>query len=172
MASTEIVDIVDKENNIVGSADVATAHNEKLMHRVVGVFVFDEDGDLYLQKGNKYGKFGLSVGGHVQKGETYKDASKREMFEELGIVTSMVHVATFLPENARLNHYWAIFTATTHRDWEFKATEEVSSLEKISLTRIKDMMQVEPDSFTHGFINTMSRLIQEKKINETQLLLF
>ena len=65
MASTEIVDIVDEKNNITGSADVATAHDKKLMHRVVGVFVFDKNGNLYLQKGNKYGKLDLSVGGHV-----------------------------------------------------------------------------------------------------------
>ena len=164
MASTEIVDIVDKENHIVGSADVATAHDKKLMHRVVGIFVFDENGYLYLQKGNKYGKLDLSVGGHVQKGETYEDAAKREMFEELRIAMPIIHVATFLPENARLNHFWAIFTATAPQNWKFKTTEEVSSLEKIDLEKIKDMMQIEPDSFTHGFMNTMTKLIQVKNL--------
>jgi len=35
MASTEIIDIIDKNNNVIGSADVNTAHEQKLMHRVV-----------------------------------------------------------------------------------------------------------------------------------------
>lgn len=164
MASTEIVDIVDRKNNIIGSADVATAHDKKLMHRVVGVFVFDVNGNLYLQKGNKYRKLDLSVGGHVQKGETYKDAAQREMLEELGLATPLNHVSTFLPRHARLNHYWGIFTATAPQDWEFKETEEVSSLEKIGLAEVKKMIQMEPDLFTHGFINTMTELIRIKQL--------
>lgn len=104
MANTEIVDIVDEKNNVVGSADVATVHDKKLMHRVVGVFVFDASGNLYLQKGNKFGKLDISVGGHVQKGETYEDAAHREMFEELGLAALLSHVSTFLPIETRFNH--------------------------------------------------------------------
>ncbi|MEK7180142.1 MAG: NUDIX domain-containing protein [Patescibacteria group bacterium] len=164
MASTEIVDIVDEKNIVVGSADVATAHDKKLMHRVAGVFVFDVHGDVYLQKGNKYGKLDLSVGGHVQQGETYEKAAQREMLEEIGLTTPLQHVSTFLPKEARLNHYWAVFTTVAPNDWQFKATEEVSSLEKISLVKIKEMMQTEPDSFTHGFMNTMNELIRVKQL--------
>ena len=164
MASTEIVDIVDEKNNVVGSADVETAHDKKLIHRVVGVFVFNINGDLYLQKGNKYGKLDLSVGGHVQKGETYEDAAQREMFEELGLAAPIQHIVTFLPTEARLGHYWAIFTATAPVDWNFKETEEVSSLKQVGMTRIKEMMQKEPDSFTHGFRNTIVELIRVTKL--------
>jgi isopentenyl-diphosphate Delta-isomerase len=162
MASTETIDIVDEKNNIVGSADVAMAHDKKLIHRVVGVFVFNANGDLYLQKGNKYGKLDISVGGHVQKGETYENAAQREMFEELELIVPIHHVSTFLPKDARLSHYWAIFTAIAPTGWNFKETEEVSSLEQISMARIKEMMQKEPDSFTHGFKNTMTELIRVK----------
>ncbi len=164
MASTEIVDIVDEKNNVVGSSDVETAHNERLIHRVVGVFVFDINGDLYLQKGNKYGKLDLSVGGHVQKGEMYEDAARREMIEELGLDVPIQHVTTFLPREARLGHYWAVFTGIAPVDWNFKETEEVSSLEQVSMTRIKEMMQKEPDSFTHGFRNTITELIRVKEL--------
>ena len=164
MANTEIVDIVDKNNNVVGSADVATAHSQKLMHRVVGVFVFDADRDLYIQTGNKYGKLDLSVGGHVQQREMYEDAAKREMVEELGLIVPIHHISTFLPKDARLNHYWAIYTAAAPQDWKFEETEEVKSLEKINITRIKDMMKSYPDSFTHGFINTMTELIRIQKL--------
>jgi len=164
MASTEIVDIVDKENNVVGMTDVDTAHNEKLMHRVAGVFVFSPDGDLYLQTGNKYEKLDLSVGGHVQKGESYEQAAQREMHEEIGLNVALTHVSTFLPKEARLNHFWAIFTANAPKGWVFTETEEVKSLEKISLDKIKQMMKSEPDSFTHGFMNTMQELIRIKNI--------
>jgi len=164
MASTEIVDIVDEKNNIIGSVDVATAHDKKLMHRVVGVFVFDIHGDVYLQKGNKYGRLDLSVGGHVKQGETYEKAAQREMFEEIGLTAPLQYVSIFLPKEARLNHYWAVFMTVAPDDWQFKSTEEVSSLEKISLAKIKEMMRTEPDSFTHGFMNTMNELIRVKQL--------
>ncbi len=164
MASTEMIDIVDKENNVVGMTDVDTAHNEKLMHRVVGVFVLSSDGDLYLQTGNKYGKLDLSVGGHVQKGKSYEQAARREMLEEIRLDVPLTHVSTFLPKEARLNHFWAIFTATAPVGWVFAETEEVQSLERISMEKIKQMMQSEPDLFTHGFMNTMQELIRIKNI--------
>lgn len=40
MADTELVDIVDEQNNIVGVSDVATAHEQRLRHRVAGFVVF------------------------------------------------------------------------------------------------------------------------------------
>ena len=164
MATTEIVDIVDENNIIVGSSSVVEAHEKRLLHRVVGVFIFDVDGSLYLQTGNKYGKIDLPVGGHVQQGETYEDAVKREMFEEIGLDVAARQVATFLPTNARLGHYWGLFTATAPEKWQFKATEEVSSLSKLDIDIIKQKMQSDPDSFTHGFMNAMTELIRVKNL--------
>lgn len=164
MAGIESIDIVDESNNVVGTSDAETAHEKKLMHRVIGVFVFDADGGLYLQKDNKYGKLDLSVGGHVRKGESYESAAKREMLEELGLTTPINHISTFLPKDARLNHYWAIYTATALPEWKFKETEEVKSLEKIDVAKVIDMMESNPDAFTHGFINTMKELIRIKEL--------
>jgi isopentenyldiphosphate isomerase len=164
MASTEIVDIVDENNVVVGSLDVDSAHAQKLIHRVVGVFVFDTNGNLFLQKGNKYEKYDLSVGGHVQKGETYENAARREMLEEIGLSTPLRHIATFLPSETKLNHYWAIFTTTAPDSWEFKPTEEVSSLERMSMEKVQEMIQMNPDVCTHGLLNTMKEFIRIKQI--------
>lgn len=163
MAEEEKVDVVNENNVVVGSVDAADAHRRKLMHRVVGVFVFADDGDLYVQTGNKYGKLDVSAGGHVHKGEAYEDAAKRELAEELGLTVPMQYVTTFLPQNARLNHYWAVYTATAPPDWQFESTEEVQSLEKMSMDRVRRMMDSQPHRFTHGFINTMRELIRIKE---------
>ena len=86
------------------------------------------------------------------------------MKEEIGLDVPIMHISTFLPKEARMNHYWAIFTATTPTGWVFKETDEVKSLEKMSLERIKQMMQSDRDSFTHGFMNTMEEFIRLKNI--------
>lgn len=164
MATTEIVDVVDEKNSVIGSASVAEAHEKRLLHRVAGVFVFDSDGLLYLQTGNKYDKLDLPVGGHVQQGESYEDAAKREMLEEIGLTVPVQHVATFLPTQARLGHYWGLFVATAPTGWQFEATEEVSSLTKLNMDTIKQKMQSDPDSFTHGFINAMTEFIRVKNL--------
>lgn len=161
MAGTELVDIVDSENTVIGSADVDTAHDQRLMHRVVGVFVFDKERkNLYLQNGNKFGKLDLSVGGHVQKGESYDDAVVREMYEELGLRTSLRHVSTFLPAEARLNHYWALYEAVAPNDWIFEGTEEVTSLEKMTVADVLEEIKTRPERFTHGFLNTIGEMIR------------
>ena len=162
MEDTEIIDIVDKNNKVVGLTDVKTAHEQKLMHRVVGVFVFDvDDGELYLQTDNKYGKLDIAVGGHVRKDETYESAAQREMYEEIGLHTPLQHISTFLPENAQLNHYWTIYKTIAPFAWKFKETEEVKALQKRGMSNIISMMKSNPDLFTHGFMNAMKELIRD-----------
>jgi len=163
MATTEIIDIVDKDNNVIGSADVNTAHEQKLMHRVVGIFVFDaNDGKLYFQTGNKYGKLDIAVGGHVQQGETYESAAQREMYEEVGLKTSLRHISTFLPKNAHFNHYWAVYETIAPQGWKFKETEEVKTLEKRNISDIISTMESNPDLFTLGFMNAMKEFVHIK----------
>ncbi|HBV01502.1 MAG TPA: hypothetical protein DEF00_03905 [Candidatus Taylorbacteria bacterium] len=163
MSETELIDVVDKDNNIIGESDVATAHAEGLRHRIAGVFVFDADGNLYLQTGNKYGKCDLSVGGHVRKGESYEDAAKREMLEEIGLTVPIQLVSTFFPTDARLNHFWTIYTANAPMNWKFKPTKEVWSLEKMKLEDVIASIHQEPKRFTHGFVNAMREYIRVKR---------
>ena len=153
---SEIVDLVDEENNIIGETDVETAHGQRQLHRVVGVLLFDENGDLCVQSGNEYDKFDLSVGGHVKQGETYEDAAQREMQEELGVDVLLVHVSTFLPVNNKLGHFWAIYQGRLPENWNFSPTEEVSSVTKMSLQEISEKMESSPELFTHGFVNVFN----------------
>jgi isopentenyldiphosphate isomerase len=87
----ELLEVVDYEGRIIGVAKRGEIHgNPSLVHRVVHVLVFNKKGELLLQKRsiNKDvapGKWDTSVGGHVGIGEDLLTASKREMFEELGI---------------------------------------------------------------------------------------
>lgn len=168
MSDSESIDIVDEDNNIIGESDVATAHVQGLRHRIAGVFVFDTDGDLYLQTGNKYGKYDLSAGGHVRQGESYEDAAKREMLEEIGLEVSIQLVSIFLPADARLNHFWAIYAATTPMDWRFKPTKEVWSLEKMKLDDVITSIKQEPEKFTHGFINALREYIRIQTLSRRQ----
>ena len=83
--------IVDEEGTVVGVATRGECHNgSRLLHPVVHLHVFNEKGDLYLQKRPEWkdiqpGKGDTAVGGHMDYGETPEDALIREVREELGI---------------------------------------------------------------------------------------
>ncbi len=86
----EFVDVVDAHDNIVGSASREEVHKKELLHRGVSVLVFNPEGKVFIQKRSPKkdvfpGFWECSISGHVQKGETEKDAALRELDEELGI---------------------------------------------------------------------------------------
>jgi isopentenyldiphosphate isomerase len=87
----ELFDLVDANGTLVGKASRARCHSDpSLLHRVVHIFVFNEAGEVFLQKRSlakdiQPGKWDTSVGGHVALGESVEAAARREMIEELGL---------------------------------------------------------------------------------------
>ena len=87
----ELFDIVDDDDNVIGTARRSECHgNPALIHRAVHVLVINANGDMLLQKRSAHkdiqpGKWDTSVGGHLEPGESYRDAAVREMREELGL---------------------------------------------------------------------------------------
>jgi len=94
----EYFDIIDKSGNIIGKATREECHtNRSLAHRTVHVLVFNSGGRLFLQKRSmdkdiQPGKWDTSVGGHLNLGETFDQAVRREMREELGISAPVKHI--------------------------------------------------------------------------------
>ena len=86
----ETFDVVDDENRVTGQASRHTVHKEKLKHRAVHIFVFNEKGDLFLQKRSRMkdanpGKWDSSAAGHLNAGSDYEESALRELQEELGV---------------------------------------------------------------------------------------
>ena len=82
---SEKLEIVDNDGNVIGLAERSELHrNPGLIHRVVHVLVFNNSGELLLQKRSLKkdiapGKWDTSVGGHVNPGEDVFAAARREM---------------------------------------------------------------------------------------------
>ena len=46
----EILEIVDSDNRVIGTAGRSEIHKQHFMHRSVHVFLFNSAGELFLQK--------------------------------------------------------------------------------------------------------------------------
>ena len=84
----EIYDVVDEKDNVTGEATWTEVHAKGLLHRTVAILVFKDKTkkELLIQKRSQKmtspGKW-ENPGGHVQKGDTYFEAVKKELNEEL-----------------------------------------------------------------------------------------
>ncbi|MGL5547996.1 MAG: NUDIX hydrolase [Tannerellaceae bacterium] len=125
----ELFPLVDEAGNVTGSATRQTCQNGcKLLHPVVHLHVFNEAGELFLQKRPMHkdiqpGKWDTAVGGHVDFGETPDAALVRESREELGIVGfTPIFVARYVFESEIEKElvyiYKTVYTETISPDAE------------------------------------------------------
>ena len=89
--SEELLDVVDAEDRVIDTRTRGEIHARGLMHRAVHILVFNQHGELFLQKRSMLkdenpGQWDTSCAGHVDSGESYLDCAVRELEEELGIV--------------------------------------------------------------------------------------
>jgi isopentenyl-diphosphate delta-isomerase type 1 len=93
LVSEELLDVVDEFDQVVGVKTRGEIHAQGLMHRSVHIFVFNNHGNLFIQKrsmikDNDPGLWDSSAAGHVDSGEDYLECAIRELEEELGIEAS------------------------------------------------------------------------------------
>jgi len=98
----EIFDVVDLEDRVKGQLSRHEVHRQKLIHRAVHIFVFNERGDLFLQRRSKWKdthplKWDSSAAGHVNAGQTYAETAPREIEEELGVSAQVEEIAKLPP---------------------------------------------------------------------------
>lgn len=85
----EWLDVVDRRNQVVGRERRGVIHRRGLLHRAVHMLLQDGAGRFFLQrrsftKDTFPGRWDSSASGHVDSGEDYDTAMRRELGEELG----------------------------------------------------------------------------------------
>lgn len=159
--STELFDVVNLQDEVIGVTDKVKAHASGKLHRVAAVYVFDELGRLYVQVHKKSGGlYDHSVGGHISKGETYSEGASREAQEELGITQPLDELAIFYSdEGPQSQHMFGLYTCVADSSWKFIPNDEVDVIIPMDLADICRLMASTPEKFTGGFINTMNEYV-------------
>jgi isopentenyldiphosphate isomerase len=118
MSYDEILDIVDADDQVIGSATRGEIHQEGLMHRAVHIFVFDASGNIYVQRRSESKdrhplKLDSSAAGHVDSGESYDRAAERELAEELGIAPELQPVLRVPASNVTDQEHVMLYACVT-----------------------------------------------------------
>ena len=89
----ELFDVIDEHDRVIGTTTRRQAHADpSLLHRSIGILVFRGD-QLFLQKRSATkdtlpSHWTCSVTGHVDSGEDWLHAAKRELTEEIGVIAT------------------------------------------------------------------------------------
>lgn len=139
----ELLIVVDETDNIIEYRTRQVCHQDSsLIHRVVGVMVYNDKGEILLQRRSKDrqifpGKFIGYVAGHVPKGQSYEVTAKKEIKEELGIQIPLLFVNKFVIKSDIESIMMAIFKG--YHNGPFKIDKkEMDMIEFTSKEKIKE----------------------------------
>jgi len=141
----EILDIVDEKNVVVGAAPYDEIYSKRLNHRIVHVLVFNDKGEVLLQQRSAKkqfcpGHWVTSAGGHVRKGESYEQAAKRELLEELGIDAPLTKIHESPYDHYKMRKFLQVFRCISEGPFKFNQ-EEVAGVRWFSVSDVRDMVK-------------------------------
>ncbi|MFA6099085.1 MAG: NUDIX domain-containing protein [Patescibacteria group bacterium] len=104
---SELLYIVDEDDQIVGQAKREDIHKQGFRHREVGVWIYNDKGEVLLQrrapdKDIAPNLLDTSAGGHVGIRESYEEAALKELKEETGI-TAKPEELVFIVKDKRFS---------------------------------------------------------------------
>ena len=159
----EYFDVVDIFDRVVGLAPREYIHANKLFHRAVHVFVFNNQGDIFLQKRSMNkdsapGKWVSSCSGHVDSGEYYFDAAVRELGEEIGLHYSKDLNLAMIEQARPETGYEHVHLFVCNHDGELKLDIcEVSDGIWIDLEKLDLWIEENPRDFARSFVYLWKR---------------
>ena len=152
----ELLEIVDSDDNAIGTATRAEIHKSGLMHRAVHIFVFNAAGEIYVQKRSESkdrhpGKLDSSAAGHVDPGESYYDTAVRELREEIGISASVEEVLRVQASEITDQEHVVLFTTLTDQE-PIPNPDEVQWGKFIRPEELTRMMNENTNDFVPAFV--------------------
>ena len=147
MVSEEWVDIVDENNNVIGTAPRSEMRRQKLLHRASYIVITNKLGQVYVQRRTATKDYCPSMldaccGGVVAAGEDILSSAYRELAEEMGIRdVSLTPHGSFLHMNEEGNVWGALFSC----QYDGELTLQAEEVEYVLLMTPEDMLAREPE---------------------------
>ncbi|HEY1050022.1 MAG TPA: 16S rRNA (adenine(1518)-N(6)/adenine(1519)-N(6))-dimethyltransferase RsmA [Prosthecobacter sp.] len=155
--ASEIFDVVDENNEVIGQRTRGEVHAEKLLHRAVHIFVVNKRGQIYLQQRSHLKdvsplKWDSSAAGHLDAGESYAVAAVRELGEEVGIEVESTALVAEIPAGDNTDHEFVQLRVAKH-DGPIKCLpEEIATGAWFKPEDISAWVEARPQDFAKGFV--------------------
>ena len=156
----EQVILVNEKDEQIGTMPKLEAHVKGVLHRAFSVFVLNDKGELLLQQraASKYHSPLLWTNtccSHQRVGESNIDAGKRRLFEEMGFVTELKDVISFIYKapfsNGLTEHEFDHVLVGSYNDNPDFNKDEVQSFKWMTLEEVKKDMDIQPQIYTEWF---------------------
>ena len=152
--------LVDNNDNQIGLMPKLEAHEKGVLHRAFSVFIFNNHGELMLQRRalTKYHSPGLWTNtccSHQRDGETNIISGKRRLNEEMGFDTELFEKTSFIYkakfDNGLTEHEFDHVLVGSYNCSPIINSTEVDSWKWMSMENIKKDIKDHPDNYTAWF---------------------
>lgn len=170
MSHDELLDVIDRNDTIVGQALKSAVHKQGLLHRMSAVMLKRGDGRYLIPTASdlKADAGGLfhSTAGHVDAGESYLDAAVRELQEEVGIVLpkdKLVSLGSYwiekdYPSRNRKEHgHFEIFEGPYSGE-EITMNEEQTNAQWFSKEELRGIYRKTPEKLSYPLVLTCENI--------------
>ncbi|PWG05125.1 isopentenyl-diphosphate Delta-isomerase [Polaribacter aquimarinus] len=156
----EQVVLVDEKDNAIGLMPKMEAHEKAVLHRAFSVFIFNSKGELMLQQraAHKYHSPLLWTNtccSHQRDGECNIEAGKRRLQEEMGFVTEIKEVFSFIykaPFDNGLTEHELDHVMVGYYDEKPEINkDEVQDYKWMTLADVKSDIKKNPQRYTEWF---------------------
>lgn len=164
VGNEEMFYVVDEDDNVVGYAPRSECHDKGLIHRSVYVIVINDRGEIFIQKRSLKkdlypGYYACSASGHVEYGESYEEAARRELLEELGIEAPLKEICKFKCFSDVEREISALFICRHNGPFRLNS-EEVSGGEFISIEDLERIIETGERKFAYGSIIALREFLK------------
>ena len=161
-SAEERFSIVDQTDAVIGAAPRSVVHANNSRHRAVHILLFNRAGELFLQKRSPWkdrcpSVWDSSAAGHVDAGEEYDEAARRELREELGVDAELHRVAK-LDATERTGEEF-IWVYRGEHDGPFTlAPDEIELGAFFAPEIVAEWISARPEDFAPGFLESWAAM--------------
>lgn len=163
----EMFDVVDSEDRVLRAEPRDVVHVNNLLHRAVHMLLRNATGEILLQKRSIWkdrnpGRWDSSAAGHVDSGEDYLTAARRELREELGIEPPpLERIGRLLPCEETGWEFIEVFSGA-HEGPVFPASLEVETAAFFREETILEWARRSPTDFSPVFLLCLPLIAGER----------
>ncbi len=166
----EEVILVDELDNEVGTMEKIEAHEKALLHRAFSIFVFNDAGQMMLQRRalGKYHSPGLWTNAccsHPRPGESLAEATSRRIVEEMGFSCKMEKVFSFIYkapfDHGLTEHELDHVFIGRYNDAPEINPEEVAEWKWMEIPGLLADLKANPDNYTVWFRIAMEQMVKQ-----------